>query len=65
MGAAIVTGSDSGIGKSSAIALAHSGFDVGVTRHRDEEGAAETVSEVEASGSKAAMRRLDLLELRL
>jgi len=37
--AAIVTGSDSGIGKAIAIALARDGFDVGITWHEDEAGA--------------------------
>jgi NAD(P)-dependent dehydrogenase (short-subunit alcohol dehydrogenase family) len=63
MGVAIVTGSDSGIGKSSAVALAKAGFDVGVTWHRDEAGAQETAGEVSDSGGRAAVRRLDLLEL--
>ena len=63
MPVAIVTGSDSGIGKASAVALAEAGFDVGVTWHRDEEGAAGTVKEVEAAGRRAALQRLDLLEL--
>ena len=63
MGVAIVTGSDSGIGKSSAVALARAGFDVGVTWHRDEEGATGAVKEIESEGRKAAIRRLDLLEL--
>ena len=62
MAVAIVTGSDSGIGRSSAAALARAGFDVGVTWHRDEEGAAETAGEVESAGRKAAVERLDLLE---
>jgi NAD(P)-dependent dehydrogenase (short-subunit alcohol dehydrogenase family) len=33
MPVAIVTGSDSGIGKASAVELAKAGFDVGVTWH--------------------------------
>ncbi|WP_442922783.1 hypothetical protein [Microbacterium sp. TNHR37B] len=36
---AIVTASDSGIGAATAIALAESGMDVGITWHTDEEGA--------------------------
>ncbi|AUZ89024.1 SDR family oxidoreductase, partial [Arthrobacter agilis] len=36
---AIVTGSDSGIGRATAVALAAAGCDVGVTWHSDQEGA--------------------------
>ena len=63
MPAAIVTGSDSGIGRSTAVALAEAGMDVGITWHRDEEGAADTAREVEGKGRRAEVRRLDLLEL--
>ena len=35
---AIVTGSDSGIGRATAVALAQAGLDVGVTWHSDEKG---------------------------
>jgi NAD(P)-dependent dehydrogenase (short-subunit alcohol dehydrogenase family) len=57
---AIVTGSDSGIGRAAAVALARRGFAVGVTWHTDEAGAAETARRVEAAGARAAVARLDL-----
>jgi NAD(P)-dependent dehydrogenase (short-subunit alcohol dehydrogenase family) len=60
---AIVTGSDSGIGKAAAVALARAGCDVGVTWHEDEAGAKETVGEIEASGARAEIRPLDLARL--
>jgi NAD(P)-dependent dehydrogenase (short-subunit alcohol dehydrogenase family) len=59
-GKAIVTGSDSGIGKASAIALARAGFDVGITWNTDEEGAEGTAEEVRGLGRSAAVRRLDV-----
>jgi hypothetical protein len=63
MSCAIVTGSDSGIGKATAVALARRGFDVGITWHEDEEGARQTAAEVESHGRRAEVRRLDLLQL--
>lgn len=39
---AIITGSDSGIGKATAVRLAKDGFDVGVTWYTDREGAEDT-----------------------
>lgn len=39
---AIITGSDSGIGRASAIELARAGADIGITWHSDEGGANET-----------------------
>jgi NAD(P)-dependent dehydrogenase (short-subunit alcohol dehydrogenase family) len=58
--AAIVTASDSGIGEATAVALARAGFDVGVTWHEDEEGAAQVAAEVREAGVRAEVRRLDL-----
>jgi hypothetical protein len=57
---AIVTGSDSGIGRATAVALARQGFDVGVTWHTDAAGAGETARRVRALGRRAAVTRLDL-----
>jgi NAD(P)-dependent dehydrogenase (short-subunit alcohol dehydrogenase family) len=60
---AIVTGSDSGIGRATAVELAREGYDVGITWHEDEEGAEETAAEVRAFGRRAEVRRLDLTKL--
>jgi NAD(P)-dependent dehydrogenase (short-subunit alcohol dehydrogenase family) len=60
---AIVTGSESGIGRATAVALARDGFDVGVTWYREEAAGRETVAAVEREGRRAAFRRLDLERL--
>ena len=60
---AIVTASDSGIGKTTALMLAERGFDIGVTWHSDEKGALETCREVEAQGQRAEAIHLDLSTL--
>ena len=60
MPVAIVTASDSGIGKASAVALAEAGFDLGITWHADEDGAQESAREVESHGRRAEVRQLDL-----
>ncbi len=60
---AIVTGSDSGIGRATAVELARQGMDVGITWHEDEEGARGTAREVEQLGRRAAVRQLDLAAL--
>ena len=60
---AIVTASDSGIGRAVAVALARDGYDVGITWHADEAGAQETAEEVRAQGRRAEVRRLDLEQL--
>src|SRR4051812_34907107 len=60
---AIVTGSDSGIGKASSVALARAGCDVGITWHQDKDGADATADEVRALGRRAEVRELDLTRL--
>jgi len=57
---AIVTGSDSGIGRATAVALAREGYDVGVTWHEDEEGARATAAEAAEHGARTAVSSLDL-----
>jgi NAD(P)-dependent dehydrogenase (short-subunit alcohol dehydrogenase family) len=63
MPAAIVTGSDSGIGRATAVALARAGWDIGITWHSDHDGAEATVGEVTACGRRAVSAQLDLLRL--
>jgi len=60
---AIITGSDSGIGRATAVALARVGCNVGITWHEDREGAERTADEVRASGRRAEIRQLDLTRL--
>ena len=61
--AAIVTGSDSGIGKATAVALARQGHDVGITWYREREAAEATAEEVRALGRRAEVRHVDLTRL--
>lgn len=56
---AIVTGSDSGIGRATTVALAEAGMDVGVTWHTDQPGAERTAEEVRAQGRRAVVEQLD------
>jgi NAD(P)-dependent dehydrogenase (short-subunit alcohol dehydrogenase family) len=60
---AVVTGSDSGIGKAAAVAFADAEYDVGVTWHRDQAGAEGTADEVRQRGRRAEVRRVDLSRL--
>lgn len=60
---AIVTASDSGIGKECALQLAQDGFDIGITWHSDEQGARETAQEVTQFGVRAETIQMDLSSL--
>jgi NAD(P)-dependent dehydrogenase (short-subunit alcohol dehydrogenase family) len=57
---ALVTGSDSGIGRATAVALADRGHDIGVTWHSDRAGAEATADRVRAHGRRAVVAHLDL-----
>jgi NAD(P)-dependent dehydrogenase (short-subunit alcohol dehydrogenase family) len=60
---AIVTASDSGIGRATAVALAAAGMDIGITWHSDSDGAQDTAAEVRGLGVKAEVARLDTSDL--
>ena len=60
---AVVTGSESGIGRATAVALAAQGCDVGITWYQDEGKARATAEEVRSTGRRAEVRRLDLTRL--
>src|SRR4051794_35581218 len=60
---AIVTGSESGIGRAVAVALAEQGCDVGITWYRDRDAGEATAEEVSALGRRAEVRYLDLTQL--
>ncbi|WP_369052072.1 SDR family oxidoreductase [Kineococcus terrestris] len=62
-GPALVTGSESGIGRATAVELARRGHDVGVTWYRDEAEGERTAEEVRALGRRAELRHLDLTRL--
>ncbi len=60
---AIVTASDSGIGRATAVALAQAGMDVGITWHEDAEGAEATAQEVRSHGRRAVVAQLDTTDI--
>jgi NAD(P)-dependent dehydrogenase (short-subunit alcohol dehydrogenase family) len=60
---AIVTASDSGIGRATAVALAAAGLDVGITWHSDHDGAEETAELVRSHGRRAVVVQFDGTDL--
>jgi len=60
---AVVTGSESGIGRATAVALAEAGMAVGVTWHSDEAGAQGTADEIRRAGGRAEVARLDAADI--
>ncbi|HSX70002.1 SDR family oxidoreductase [Pseudomonas subflava] len=57
---AIITGSDSGMGRAMAIAFAREGADVAITYHSDREGAQATSEAVSSHGRRSLLRQLDV-----
>ncbi|MFC9362885.1 SDR family NAD(P)-dependent oxidoreductase [Rhodococcus sp. NPDC057014] len=60
---AVVTGSDSPMGRAVALALAGDGFDVGLAYAADRESAEATAADVESRSVRAAVQRMDLADL--
>ena len=58
--AALVTGAATGIGRSAALALAGSGYDVVVNYSRSEEAAKATARDAEAAGARTLLYRCDV-----
>jgi 3-oxoacyl-[acyl-carrier protein] reductase len=59
---ALVTGSSSGIGRATAIAFGAEGAQVGVTYHKNRQGAEETANKVREAGGQALVLHYDLAD---
>ncbi|GAA5506185.1 SDR family oxidoreductase [Novipirellula caenicola] len=57
---AIITGGSTGIGRSAALCLARSGYDVAITYVTDDKEAQNTAAEVESLGRRCVVKQLDL-----
>src|SRR5215467_1461444 len=57
---ALVTGASTGIGRSAALALAKSGYDVVINFSRNEDAAKRTASDAGALGARALLYRCDV-----
>jgi 3-oxoacyl-[acyl-carrier protein] reductase len=56
----LVTGSATGIGRSAALALARSGYDVAINYSRSDAAARETARDAEAAGARALLCKCDV-----
>jgi glucose 1-dehydrogenase len=57
---AIVTGSDSGIGRAIALEFARNGANVVVCYHKNDKAAKEVISQIEAEGQRALEVQMDV-----